>query len=44
LNTPEPKSKVTVKKPLLTAVALFVIGPARAAPPMFVMNNVKVKS
>lgn len=39
-----PKSTVVVNRPWFTATAAFVTGPATAAPLLFVVNNVNVRS
>ena len=44
VNTPWPKSKLTVKRPAFTYTALFVTAPARFAPLEIALNTLKVMS
>lgn len=42
-NGPEPKSIVTLKRPLVTPTPLVVTGPAVAAPPLLTLYSAKVR-
>ena len=44
VKTPGPKSTSVVNRPLVTATAVFVTGPAMALPVVFVLKSVNVRS
>ena len=44
VNAPDPKSTSVVNRPLVTATAVLVTGPAMATPVLLVANSVNVRS